>query len=241
MDESDRFPYICFMMVNSMYAVIVSGGSGKRMGAEIPKQFLLLNGLPVLAHTLKAFFDFNAEIELIVVLPPESIETWKSLCKEYKITIPHTMVMGGAERFDSVQNGLNVIKSNSGLVAIHDGVRPLVSRETITRCLDAAELTGAAIPVLELTDSLRFRSEHDSKAVNRKDYVTVQTPQCFSLEKIREAYKSPFNASFTDDASVFEESGFPVELVKGNPENIKITVPGDIELAEFFIRRRENK
>ena len=148
------------------------------------------------------------------------------------------MVIGGAERFDSVQNGLNAIKSNSGLVAIHDGVRPLVSRETITRCLDAAELTGAAIPVLELTDSLRFRNEHDSKAVNRKDYVSVQTPQCFSLEKIREAYKSPFNASFTDDASVYEESGFPVELVKGNPENIKITVPGDIELAEFFIRKR---
>jgi 2-C-methyl-D-erythritol 4-phosphate cytidylyltransferase len=220
------------------HVIIVSGGMGKRMGSEIPKQFLLLNGLPVLAHTLRAFYEFDAGINIIVVLPAESTDIWKSLCEEYKITIPHKVVIGGAERFDSVQNGLNAIKSNSGLVAIHDGVRPLVSRETIARCLDAAELTGAAIPVLELTDSLRFRNEQDSKAVNRKDYVSAQTPQCFSLEKIREAYKSPYNASFTDDASVYEESGFHVELVKGNPENIKITVPGDIELAEFFIRKR---
>jgi 2-C-methyl-D-erythritol 4-phosphate cytidylyltransferase len=220
------------------HVIIVSGGSGKRMGADVPKQFLLLEDKPVLAHTLAVFHSFDPTINKILVLPAESIDLWKQMCDEYKIDIPHTVIEGGSERFYSVQNGLKAIAEREGIVAIHDGVRPLVSAATIRRCIESAISEGASVPVLEMTDSLRFRSGGDSKAVNRKEYVTVQTPQCFSLSAIREAYNRPFEETFTDDASVYEASGFSVKLVEGNSENIKITLPGDIELAEFLMRRR---
>jgi 2-C-methyl-D-erythritol 4-phosphate cytidylyltransferase len=231
-------PYLWPMVESRTHAIIVSGGSGKRMGTDTPKQFLLLEGVPVLVHTLSIFHSFDPSINIVLVLPPDSIEHWMALCKHYSVDIPHTIAEGGSERFYSVQNGLKSIGDSEGLVAIHDGVRPLVSRDTLRRCLEAAKLTGAAIPVLEVTDSLRFCNENKSKALNRKDYVTVQTPQCFSLSAIREAYNCSYNPIFTDDASVFEAKGASVQLVDGNLENIKITKPGDIELAEFFLRRR---
>lgn len=207
------------------------------MGAELPKQFLLLNGIPVMLHTIRAFYEYDSAMNIIVVIPKSAMDRWKDVCREFNVTIPHQIIEGGEERFHSVQNGLKAIEGESGLVAIHDGVRPLVSKETIRRCLEAAKLTGGAIPVLELTDSLRRKVSNTSEAVNRKEYLSVQTPQCFSLQKIRSAYYQLYNDLFTDDASVYEQNGFTVELVQGNRENIKITVPGDIELAEFFLSR----
>jgi len=217
-----------------LYVVIVAGGSGKRMGMETPKQFLELAGKPVLMHTIERFHKFNESIEIITVLPENQLRHWCDLQKNYEFNIPHTLVKGGAHRFISVKNGLEFV-SNRGLVAIHDGVRPLVKTETIKRCFDEAEKHGNAIPVISPADSLRCLDDHRNEPVNRLRVKQVQTPQVFDAAVVKKAYSQPYEESFTDDATVVEKSGVMIHLVEGNRENIKITNPEDLFIAQTLL------
>ncbi|MBI9034660.1 MAG: 2-C-methyl-D-erythritol 4-phosphate cytidylyltransferase [Bacteroidales bacterium] len=212
------------------YLVIVAGGSGTRMGTDTPKQFLCFSGKPVLMHTIERFISFDPIINILLVLPEQHHNNWKALCKKYRFSHPHTVITGGKERFHSVKNGLRSITENS-LVAIHDGVRPLVSHQTIERCFDTAQQSGTAIPVVPVTESVRQTHESGSSMLDRTKIMMVQTPQVFQSEIIQNAYKSEFNSEFTDDASVVEKSGGKINLVEGNIENIKITRPIDLQLA----------
>jgi len=213
------------------YAVIVAAGSGRRMGSEIPKQFLEIAGKPVLMHTIERFRAYSESIKIIVVLPENQISNWNELQKKYPFSIPHLVVKGGEKRYHSVRNGLEAIVS-PGLVAIHDGVRPLVSTGTIRRCFEAAASHGSAIPVISPADSLRIVTDQGSVPVNRQHVRLVQTPQVFDTELIRRAYLLDYTFEFTDDATVLEKAGEQVFLVEGNRENIKITSPEDIVTAE---------
>jgi 2-C-methyl-D-erythritol 4-phosphate cytidylyltransferase len=217
------------------HVIIVAGGSGKRMGTDIPKQFLLLKGKPILMHTIERFSKFDSEINIVVVLPEQQIDYWNSLVKDHRFNIEHKLVKGGEERFYSVKNGLESIYEKDGIVAIHDGVRPCVSNQTIATCFREAEEKGNAIPYADITESIRYVDKSSSYIVDRSKYKTIQTPQVFDLLKIKNAYKTEFKKEFTDDASVFEEVGYDINLVLGNNENIKITTPFDLELAAKFI------
>lgn len=220
------------------YAIIVAGGKGERMGESIPKQFLTLNGKPILMHTIEKFLSTFPEIKIIIALPENQFDYWEELCVKYQfVNIPHHLVKGGQTRFQSVKNALGIIK-NEGIVGIHDGVRPLVSEAVISSCYRAAETHGNAIPVVELADSLRFVSKQEgtNKAVPRSCYKIVQTPQCFKSELILRAYEQEENASFTDDASVLEKIGETIHLVEGNRDNVKITTKEDLVYAEALIK-----
>lgn len=219
--------------------IIVAGGVGSRMGSEIPKQFLLLENLPVLMWTIRCFLQYDPNMPVVLVLPESQMERWKEFCKIYRFDHPHTIVKGGEIRFQSVKNGLDALPKTD-LVAIHDGVRPLVSYETIENCFCQAAITGAAIPVMPLNETLRTGSMEDSKTVDRRQYFSVQTPQVFQTPILLKAYNQQVNTSFTDDASVVEASGFPVIMVMGNPENIKITHPGDLLIASAYLKKRED-
>jgi len=221
------------------YVIIVAGGFGTRMNNSVPKQFLLLAGKPVLFHTINAFFSYNNEISIILVLPSSQISKWKELCDENHLTIPHNIVEGGETRFHSVKNGLKSIEE-AGLIAIHDGVRPLVSNETISRVYNTAEKLGTAIPVLSVNDSIREISNKTNKSVNRNNLKIVQTPQCFKSEIINKAYQQSYNEMFTDDATVVEKTGEEIFLVDGNNENIKITTAIDLLIAENLIQQLTN-
>ncbi len=214
------------------YALIVAGGSGSRMNSSVPKQFMLLRGMPVLMHTIKRFAAYDPSVEIIIVLPHNQFSTWKGLCAEYNFAVEHILVQGGSVRFESVKNGLSKIPGE-GLVAIHDGVRPLVSSETIKRCFETAESKGNAVPVMPLIESIRYVEGETNKAVDRKSYVTIQTPEVFRVSEIKTAYETDYLDVFTDDASVFEYAGHKINLVEGNKENIKITHPVDIIVAEL--------
>ena len=209
------------------------------MNNSVPKQFLLLAGKPVLFHTINAFFSYNNEISIILVLPSSQISQWKELCDENHLTIPHNIVEGGETRFHSVKNGLKSIEE-AGLIAIHDGVRPLVSNETISRVYNTAEKLGTAIPVLSVNDSIREISNKTNKSVNRNNLKIVQTPQCFKSEIINKAYQQSYNEMFTDDATVVEKTGEEIFLVDGNNENIKITTAIDLLIAENLIQQLTN-
>lgn len=216
------------------YVIIVAGGKGLRMGTEIPKQFLEVGGLPVLMRTILCFTDYDADIKIILVLPHDQQEYWNELCEKYCFDAEYTIVDGGDTRFQSVKNGLSAIPSDEeGLVAVHDGVRPFVSRDVIERCFDEAELNGAVIPVLPVTDTLRdIETGH---TVPRANYRAVQTPQVFDLELLKAAYDRPYDENFTDDASVVESFGKEVSLIEGNRENIKLTTLYDLRIAELFV------
>ena len=215
-------------------AIIVAGGKGERMNADIPKQFLEIKGKPILIHTLEAFMNFDASLQLILVLPVAQFEFWETLCKKHALNIPHQIVAGGQTRFQSVKNGLDAVKVPA-IVAIHDGVRPLVSKETISRCFDAAAKFGAAIPTMDSIESIRFVDASGSKSVDRNAYKMVQTPQVFDAELLKKAYEQEFSVLFTDDASVVEAMGIAVQLVDGNRENIKITTEFDLIVAERLL------
>lgn len=219
-----------------LYTIIVAGGKGMRMGKDLPKQFLPIDGTPILMHTLQAFYDYDPSMTLIVVLPSDQQAYWSKLCGDHHFTIPHVVVKGGETRFHSVKNGLSCIKGE-GLVAVHDGVRPFVHCDTIDRCFAAAQESGAAVPVVEVVDSLRKVEEEESKAVSRREYRIVQTPQVFDISLLKEAYKQPYTVDFTDDASVVEAYGRKISLVEGNRENIKITSPFDLIIAEAFLNK----
>lgn len=223
------------------YVIIVAGGKGARMGASQPKQFISVGGRPVLMHTIKTFYDFDPSATLIVVLPANQISTWKKLCKTHTFTITHRIIDGGETRFDSVRKGLSLVKEQS-IVAIHDGVRPLVSDSTLEKCFSIAEQHGTAIPVIPVTDSLRkvdTKNNNVSMAVDRSQFVAVQTPQVFQSTIIQIAYKQGYDDKFTDDASVVESLGIGLSLVEGNRENIKITTAPDLQIAELFLVGRK--
>jgi len=220
--------------MQQLSVIIVAGGSGKRMGGDVPKQFMVVKQKPILMHTIEAFYNFNQQAELIVVIPEAQHEYWNLLIKEYRFKISHKVVAGGKERYFSVKNGLDAVV-NRGLVAVHDGVRPLVSAETIEKCIDCAMNFNSAIPVVPATESIREVSDEKSKAVDRSKYFMVQTPQVFSYELIQKAYKQNFSPLFTDDASMVESLGYAVHLVDGNVENIKITRPVDLKIAEVLL------
>lgn len=213
--------------------IIVAGGRGRRMNGDIPKQFLPVNGIPVLMKTISCFYRYSKKINIILVLPKDEAETWKNLCISYKFDIPHKIAEGGAERFFSVKNALALVGDNE-IVAIHDGVRPFVSNETIERCFNEAENSGAAIPVMPLTESIRYFSDNESKAVPRDEYKIVQTPQVFKSKILLAAYAQEYSPHFTDDASVVEKWGHKIIAVEGNRENIKITTPFDMLIAEVL-------
>ena len=205
------------------------------MGAKLPKQFLELSGKPVLMHTIQVFYDFDPECELILVLPEKDQKFWNELGLKHSFLLPHRVVPGGETRFHSVQNGLKLI-DGEGIVFIHDGVRPLVSRETLERCFETATKSGNAIPVLPVTESLRRLEGDQNISVDRSIYFSVQTPQTFHTTLILEAYQQPFDPFFTDDASVAEKAGYSIYMVEGNLENIKITNPTDLIVAEAFLK-----
>jgi len=217
-----------------LYAVIVAGGSGKRMGSELPKQYLELAGKPVLMRTMERFKAFDKSIELITVLPENQLRFWAELQKKYSFDIPHTIVKGGKTRFYSVRNGLKFVDI-PGLVAIHDGVRPFVSLETIRSCFQVAEKKGNAVPVVSPTESMRMLTETGSVPVNRMNMKIVQTPQVFKAELIKKAYGQDYQPQFTDDATVLEYAGGKINLVEGNRENIKITTPEDLLISSALL------
>lgn len=217
------------------FVIIVAGGTGSRMGTDIPKQFLKICGKPVLMRTIEVFYEFDPECDLILVLPAAQQEFWADLCLKHSFILPHRLALGGETRFHSVKNGLNHIHGD-GIVFIHDGVRPLVSRQTIERCYQMAQKNGNAIPVLRVNESLRKQKGHQSVSVDRTLYLSVQTPQTFRSDQILKAFEQDFDPAFTDDASVAEKVGFPIFMVEGNRENIKITTPSDLIVAEAFLR-----
>lgn len=216
-------------------ALIVAGGKGERMNADIPKQFLEINGKPVLMHTLEVFSKFNSAIRIVLVLPSYQFDFWTELCKKHAFDVPHQVVAGGITRFHSVKNGLEVIKAPA-LVAVHDGVRPLVNLQTISRSFDAAEEFAAAVPVVDLVDSIRQINAEGSVSVDRSAYKLVQTPQVFDAELLMRAYEQEFSSTFTDDASVVEAIGAKIFLIEGNRENIKITTEIDLVIAEMIMK-----
>jgi 2-C-methyl-D-erythritol 4-phosphate cytidylyltransferase len=212
-------------------AIIVAGGSGLRMGKDIPKQFLLLAQKPILMHTIEAFFQYNPFIAIVLVLPKSQIEYWQNLCIKYNFNIPLCIAHGGETRFESVKNGL-ALATKGSLIAVHDGVRPFVTAETLERCYDTAQQLGNAIPVSDAVESIRQISNQGNHAVNRTEFKMVQTPQVFQWEQISKAYSQPYSELFTDDASVIESMGYQINLVEGNRENIKITTPFDLLIGE---------
>lgn len=214
--------------------IITAGGIGKRMGSGSPKQFLELHGKPILMYTIERFYRFNSQFQLIITLPQEHLDTWKNLCEKLNFQIPHMVIPGGKERFHSVQNALTHCDFEH--VGIHDGVRPFVSHETLSRLVEAIESSPAVIPVQEPKESLRMITQTGSKALDRSTIRTVQTPQFFQKEVIMKAYKQDFQSFFTDDASVVEAMGITVTLVQGNSENIKITEPIDLLIAEALMK-----
>ncbi|MFV0521194.1 MAG: 2-C-methyl-D-erythritol 4-phosphate cytidylyltransferase [Mangrovibacterium sp.] len=220
------------------FTVIVAGGSGTRMGTDIPKQFLELSGKPILMHTIAKFHEFDFNTTIIVVLPKSQFAYWKELCKKYNFHILHKVVSGGTSRFQSVKNGLNHI-SDEGIVFIHDGVRPLVSNSTIKRCLDMAIEKGNALPVVPVVDSIRKLNGEYNEYKNRADYCLVQTPQTFAVNKIKTAFQQDELPTFTDDASVLEAANEIINLVEGNTENIKITTKTDWSIAGVLIQNTE--
>ncbi len=216
------------------YIIIVAGGKGLRMGSDVPKQFLPVKGMPVLMRTISRFHECNPSMQIILVLPHHQQQYWHDLCSQYAFGIAHTVVDGGDTRFASSRNGLDAIPDDvTGTVGIHDGVRPFVAAEVISRCYDAARTHGAAIPVMPVTDTLRrIDSATTGHNVLRTDYRIVQTPQVFDIALLKRAFTQPFREEFTDDASVVEAMGCSVEMVEGNRENIKITTPFDLKIAE---------
>lgn len=223
--------------------IIVAGGKGLRMQTDIPKQFVEIQGKPILMHTIEIFYNFDNFMDLILVIPAHHFDYWNELCKKHNFYIQHSIVAGGDTRFESVRNGLKLVEVNS-VVAIHDGVRPLVSHATIERCFQSAELTGAAIPVTDCMESIRRQSGLSSVSEDRNQFKLVQTPQVFETDILKAAYKQTYSTLFTDDASVVESyfaaqnltAQNQITLVEGNRENIKITTKFDLIIADVLLK-----
>lgn len=218
--------------------IIVAGGSGRRMGSALPKQFMMLGGMPVLARTINTFSEALPSADLVVVLPEEHIALWRNLASRFDIAV-HRCVAGGKERFHSVLRGLEALNDDVEYVAVHDGVRALVSKKLIVRAALAVEEHDAVIPVIDVVDSYRRITEQGSETFPRSELRIVQTPQMFSAELLRRAYKQEYNPSFTDDASVVEAIGGTITLINGERSNLKLTTPDDMSWAEWLLSREE--
>lgn len=216
------------------YAVIVAGGQGVRMGADRPKQFLEIGGKPILRHTIERFQAFDPKVEVILVLPAAQKDWWRNYCRDNGFLERYTLVSGGITRFHSVQNALRYV-AEDGVVAVHDGVRPLVSQALLERMFTAAETYKAVIPAVPVVESMRRVDGETSVPVSRDGMVLVQTPQLFDARLLKEAYRQPFSPAFTDDASVVEAAGTPVHIVAGDRINLKITTPDDLEFAASLL------
>ena len=218
------------------YIIIVAGGKGLRMGSDIPKQFLPVGGKPVLMRTLERFREYSPTLQIILVLPKAQQEYWEKLCQKHNFTVAYQLADGGETRFHSVQHGLALIPDDAeGVVGVHDGVRPFPSIDVIRRCYETAREKKAVIPVIPVVETVRHLKGETSETVPRDDYRLVQTPQCFDIQLLKAANRQPYNDGFTDDASVVEAYGFDITLVEGNRENIKITTPYDLKIAEVLI------
>ena len=218
------------------YIIIVAGGKGLRMGTDIPKQFLPIGGKPVLMRTLERFREYSADLQIILVLPKAQQDYWQELCQEYDFKVEYQMTDGGETRFHSVQHGLALIPDDAeGVVGVHDGVRPFPSIDVIRNCYETARKKKAVIPVIPIVETVRHLQDETSVTVPRGDYRLVQTPQTFDIQLLKAANRQPYNDGFTDDASVVEAFGIDVTLVEGNRENIKITTPYDLKIAEVLI------
>ena len=216
------------------HIIIVAGGKGLRMGGDIPKQFLPIGGKPVLMRTLEAFYEYDPFIHIVLVLPVSQQAYWKELCRTYGFELSHDIADGGETRFHSVMNGLALVKGE-GVVGVHDGVRPFVAQEVIARCYEEAVTKKAVIPVIGVVETVRRLVGEESETVPRDQYKLVQTPQVFDVVLLRKAYEQPYTDMFTDDASVVEALGEKVWLVEGNRENVKLTTPFDLKLAEILL------
>jgi len=219
------------------FAIIVAGGAGTRMNSAVPKQFIPLAGKPVLMHSISAFYEYDASICIIITLPGLLFSSWEALCDLHSFRIPHKVAEGGKMRFDSVKNALKLITAD-GIVAIHDGVRPLVSKDLISRAFDHAIAYGNAIPVVPVTDSVRKTNNSFNSPIDRSNLKLIQTPQVFHASLIRKAYQQDYSDSFTDDASVLEAAGIAISLISGEPYNLKITFPEDLLIAEALLKYR---
>jgi len=219
--------------------IIVAGGKGLRMGGDIPKQFLPIGGKPILMRTIERFLQYDREMQVVLVLPESQQDYWRSLCQQYHFVEPYTLANGGETRFHSVKNGLAKVSPAATLIGVHDGVRPFVSLDTIRATYEAASLSEAVVPVIDVVETVRHLvGGQESETVPRSDYKLVQTPQVFSATLLRQAYAQPYTDFFTDDASVVERFGHPVTLVTGNRENIKITTPFDLTIAAALCNDR---
>lgn len=219
-------------------AIIVAGGSGTRFGAELPKQFLELGGKPILMRSIEAFANSgNCPVDVIVTLPSDQMDLWQRLCDRYGFDVPHRVVPGGETRWHSVKHALDSMGdvNEVDIIAVHDGVRPMVTADVICRTIAAARRGGAAIPVVALNDSVRQVVGEASHALDRSALRAVQTPQAFDARLLLDAYSLPYQPTFTDDASVVEQLGHPITLVEGDPHNLKITRPMDLALAEYLL------
>jgi len=216
------------------FALIVAGGSGSRMNNTLPKQFIEIAGKPVLMHTFEAFSKFDSTINFILVLPKTDCSLWEELCTKHRFAHKYKLAFGGENRFQSVKNGLQLI-TDEGIVFIHDGVRPLVSQQTLNNCYQTTQKQGNALPVIPPSESIRYSFEDKNNAVDRTKFFLVQTPQTFRVSEIKEAYNLADYENFTDDASVLENAGKRIHLVEGNRENIKITWPQDLIVAKSFL------
>ena len=225
------------ILVLKYYAIIVGAGSGSRMQSDVPKQFMLLNGKPILMHTIEAFYYSDFKPEIILVLNVDFHTYWEQLCKNYNFSIPHTLIKGGLQRFHSVKNGIEALREES-VIAIHDAVRPIVSNELICRSFIEAEQTGNAVVAIKSKDSVRQQKGNSSLALNRDEIYLIQTPQTFQFELLNQAYKQEYSIEFTDDASVVERTGISLNLIEGESKNLKITFPEDLSLAEFYLSQK---
>jgi 2-C-methyl-D-erythritol 4-phosphate cytidylyltransferase len=217
------------------FVIIVAGGTGKRMNSSLPKQFIEIHNKPLIFHTIEKFLAADSSIHFVISLHVDFIDYWKELIKRHLFNFNHELVIGGEERFFSVKNALELVPENS-LVGIHDAVRPLVSKETIISCLEAANTYGSAIPVVDSINSLRYVSEDKNESLDRQQIKQVQTPQYFDSKKIKSCYLNDYSRKFTDDASVLEANNSQVKTVEGNPENIKITTPIDLIVAKELLK-----
>ena len=220
------------------YVIIVAGGKGLRMGSDIPKQFLPIGGKPVLMRTLERFREYSPTLQIILVLPKSQQDYWKELCQKHNFTVAYQLADGGESRFHSVQHGLALIPDDAeGVVGVHDGVRPFPSIDVIKNCYEMARAKKAVIPVIPVVETVRHLEGESSITVPRGDYRLVQTPQTFDIQLLKAANRQPYNDGFTDDASVVEAFGHDVTLVEGNRENIKITTPFDMTIAEALLQQ----
>lgn len=206
------------------------------MGAELPKQFIELEGKPILMHTIDALHSIDSEMQLILVLPVSQMDFWEELCGKHQWRVPRLLANGGASRFLSVKSGLEL--ATGDLVGVHDGVRPFVTAEMMNRCFDSAEKSKAAVPAVPIVQSLRKVDGDDNAAVNRDEYRAIQTPQCFQANVLKDAFAKADRTDYSDDATVVEANGVPISLVDGDQENIKVTTPFDLQLARLIIARR---